>query len=565
MNIISLFQSTFANFAPFFILLGILIFVHEMGHFLVAKFFGVRVETFSLGFGKKILSFQRGDTTYALSVIPLGGYVKMYGDDPTAEIPEGEKKYAFLHKPVMQRIWIVLAGPLFNLFLAVALFTAIGGIGSEMPGPYAGDIKEGTKAFEQGFRSGDKILSVAGEATPTWMHVMRKIEAAGGRAVEVTVERSGESSPLKFDISVGIGENENIFSSERQVGTVEGLTQESRSALIGVADPKGHAGSHGLQSMQLITAINGKKINYWREIEPALAEAWSQETSSVRSVNFEVTEVENADKKGSGKIISVPFPAKSDGKNLLADLGIEPAELYIYQLKKDSPADKAGVLAKDKVIRIGKDEVKVWSDVLSHVKSFDPNSDGLDFVVLRDGEEKAFKIKPEMTKLMTMKGQEEKRFTVGIVSGFFPAGPDTVYYRVKNPFQMLVHGMKETAKWTEFVIMSLVRLVQGEVSAKNVGGVITIGRVASHSFAAGISTFLHTMAIISINLFLLNLLPVPILDGGHLVFYTIEGLRGTPISMRKMELAQQVGLMLLMFLMVFAFYNDISNLIANRW
>lgn len=198
------------------------------------------------------------------------------------------------------------------------------------------------------------------------------------------------------------------------------------------------------------------------------------------------------------------------------------------------------------------------------MKGFDPASDGLDFVVARNGEEKTFKIKPEMTKLMTMKGQEEKRFTVGIVSGYFPAGPEPVYFRVTNPVDMLVHGVKETAKWTEFVVMSLVRLAQGEVSAKNVGGVITIGRVASHSFAAGLSTFLHTMAIISINLFLLNLLPVPVLDGGHLVFYAIEGLRGAPISMRKMELAQQVGLMLLMFLMVFAFYNDISNLFANR-
>ena len=109
------------------------------------------------------------------------------------------------------------------------------------------------------------------------------------------------------------------------------------------------------------------------------------------------------------------------------------------------------------------------------------------------------------------------------------------------------------------------RLIQGEVSAKNLGGVITIGRVASHSFAAGMSTFLRMMGLISINLFLLNLLPIPILDGGHLVFYTIEALRGAPLSMRKMEIAQQVGLMLLMFLMAFAFFNDLTNLFSSRW
>jgi regulator of sigma E protease len=556
MNIISLSQSAFANFAPFFILLGLLIFVHEMGHFLVAKFFGVRVETFSLGFGKKILSIKRGDTTYALSIIPLGGYVKMYGDDPTADVPEEQKRYAFLHKPVMQRIWIVLAGPLMNLFFAILLFTMIGGIGTEMAGPVAGDIKEGTKAFDEGFRAGDKIVSVNGETTPTWMHLMQKVEVAGGKAVEVVVERPGESSPLKFDVSVGMGENENIFASERQVGTIEGLTQESRSTVIGIKDPKSPAAIAGFNSLEIITAINGKKINYWRELQPAFAEASAGEAPA----KIEVKTVESFE-KNEGRIVEVRLPV---GGSLEA-FGIEPAELYIYQLKKDSPADKAGILPKDKVLRIGDAEVKAWGDVLTHVKGFDSASEGLDFVVLRNGEEKTVKIKPEMTKLMTMKGQEEKRFTVGIVSGFFPAGAQPVHYRVSNPAQMLVHGVKETMKWTEFVVMSLVRLVQGEVSAKNVGGVITIGRVASHSFAAGISTFLHTMAIISINLFLLNLLPVPILDGGHLVFYTIEGLRGAPISMRKMELAQQVGLMLLMFLMVFAFYNDITNLITNRW
>src|ERR1043166_750757 len=105
-------QSLFANFAPFFILLGILIFVHELGHFLVAKFFGVRVEVFSMGFGKKIFKYRRGDTTYCLSLIPLGGYVKMFGDDPSAEVPSDQRQYSFLHKPIPQRFAVVLAGPL---------------------------------------------------------------------------------------------------------------------------------------------------------------------------------------------------------------------------------------------------------------------------------------------------------------------------------------------------------------------------------------------------------------------------------------------------------------------
>lgn len=556
-------QSLFSIFGPFFILLGLLIFVHELGHFLVAKFFGVRVETFSLGFGKKILSYKKGDTTYCLSIIPLGGYVKMYGDDPTAEVPAEERKHAFLHKPVLQRIAIVLAGPLMNLFFAIVLFTMIGAVGVEMAGPYVGDIKDGSKAFEEGFRSGDKIVSVNGEAVTTWPHAMNKIEAVGGKAAEVVVERVGEANPLKFDIAVPFGQNENIFSSDRQVGQIPGLTQESRSTLVGVYNPEGSAGKAGVKTFDLIVSINGKKVNYWRELQPAMLEALAANNGNLR---LEVRDIQDSENKDKTRTIDIAVPGGWNEKTDLIDyLGLESAELYIYQVKKDSPANAAGIQPKDKVLRINNEAVAAWGDVLNKVKSFDEKSEGMDFTMLREGKELTMKIRPEMTAIMTLKGQEEKRFTIGIVSGYFPTGAEPVLYRVQGFGNMVKHGFKETGRWTEFVVMSLVRLVQGEVSAKNVGGVITIGRVASHSFAAGLSTFLHTMAIISINLFLLNLLPIPILDGGHLVFYTIEGLSGAPVSMRKMELAQQVGLMLLMFLMVFALFNDISNLFTNGW
>ncbi len=551
----------FNNIAPFFILLGLLIFVHELGHFAVAKYFGVRVETFSLGFGKKILSYKRGDTTYCLSLIPLGGYVKMFGDDPTADVPSEERKYAFLHKPVMQRVAVVLAGPLMNLFFAILLFTLISGIGEELPGPYIGDVAEATKAHSAGFRSGDKILSINNEAMPTWVHVRKRIEQAAGQSLEFTVERKGEAQPLKFDAAIGTGDNENIFASERKVGQIEGFVPESRSTLIGVRDPAGPAGKAGVKSLDLIMSINGQKISFWRDLESML-----QQAAATGPVRMEVRDVSLPERKENIRTVTIDIPASSKDKPLVDAIGIEPAELYIYQLKKGSPAEKAGVQSKDKVIRINGEEVSAWNDVLSRVKAFDPdkNKEGVEFTVLRDGQESSYKIIPEMTKLMTMKGQEERRYTIGIISGFLPASPDPVLHRISGPVAMVKQGVKDTMLWTEFVVMSLVRLVQGEVSAKNVGGVITIGRVASHSFEAGLSTFLKTMAIISINLFLLNLLPVPVLDGGHLLFYAIEVVKGNPLSMRKMELAQQIGLMLLMILMVFAFYNDLTNLF-NRW
>ncbi len=555
-------NSVFANVAPFFILLGLLIFVHELGHFLVAKYFGVRVETFSLGFGKKILSFKRGDTTYCLSIIPLGGYVKMYGDDPSVEVPMEERQYAFLHKPVMQRVAVVLAGPLMNLLFAVLIFTVIAGLGEELPGPFAGDVSEGTKAYAAGFRSGDKILAINNEETPSWTQIKKKIETSAGKALTFKVERKGEPQPLSLDASTTTGDNENIFSSNRQVGQIEGLTMESRSTMVGVKGDKSPAAVGGVKSLDLLVGINDQKVNFWRDLTPAIATALAQNKDSI---TVKVRDIALADKPENVRSMTVAIPAGWDEKTDLADyVGFESAELYIYQLKKKSPAEKAGVQPGDKVVKINGETVLTWNDVLARVKGFEPANNSLKFTVVRGGEEKSFEIQPEMTKLMTMKGQEERRYTIGIVSGFFPAGPEPIYYRVTNPLHMVKEGVQDTMQWTEFVVMSLVRLVQGEVSAKNVGGVITIGRVASHSFAAGVSTFLRTMAIISINLFLLNLLPIPILDGGHLLFYCIEGIKGAPLSMRKMELAQQIGLMLLMILMVFALFNDITNLF-NRW
>jgi regulator of sigma E protease len=335
---------------------------------------------------------------------------------------------------------------------------------------------------------------------------------------------------------------------------------ESRSTLVGVTAGS-PAAKAGIKSLDLIATVNGKKVNYWRDLEPMLQ---ALAADKMASVVIQVRDVEQPDKPENLRNQIVELPKWDGRQDFAAWTGLESAELYIYQLKKASPADKAGVQKGDKVVKINGEPVSTWNDVLNRVKSFDPANGTLKFTVLRDGQEQSFDITPEMTKLMTMKGQEERRFTIGIVSGFFPAGPEPVFLRVTDPIKMIKEGVIDTATWTEFVVMSLVRLVQGEVSPKNVGGVITIGRVASHSYAAGLSTFLRTMAIISINLFLLNLLPVPVLDGGHLLFYAIEGVKGAPLSMRKMELAQQIGLMLLMILMVFAFFNDITNLL-NRW
>lgn len=205
-----------------------------------------------------------------------------------------------------------------------------------------------------------------------------------------------------------------------------------------------------------------------------------------------------------------------------------------------------------------------FSDLVKVVSSFDESHPPIELKVQRREGIKTLSVAPELTDAPGRQGALERRYTLGIMSSV----EYTVSSKAINRYGFVDSvklGFVKTWEWTQRITLGIAKLVQNEVSSKNIGGFITIGRVASQSFEMGIDRFIQTMALISINLFLLNLLPVPVLDGGHLLFFTIEALRGAPMSMRKMEIAQQVGLVLLLFLMIFALFNDISNYFNSIW
>src|SRR5437868_6213555 len=208
-------NSVFSTVVPFVVLLGILIFVHEFGHFIIARLCGVRVEVFSLGFGKKIFQFKRGDTNYCISIIPLGGYVKMFGDQPGAEIAEEDKQFSFTHKNVWQRIAVVLAGPLMNFFFAIFIFFVVAFIGEDYRAARVGDITPDSKAYAAGFRSGDKITSVNGSAVTTWDEFEGKLSDIHNTQAMINVQRGTENNTLKVDITSK--PNPNVLSTTATV------------------------------------------------------------------------------------------------------------------------------------------------------------------------------------------------------------------------------------------------------------------------------------------------------------------------------------------------------------
>lgn len=554
-------QSGLSGLGPLFILLGLLIFVHELGHFMVGKWCGVRVETFSLGFGKKIAQFTKDGTVYCISIIPLGGYVKFFGDDPTKPISEEEQQYSLLHKPVSQRIAILFAGPAMNFLFAGVLFFMIALIGQEVPAPYLGDVEKDSSAYTAGFRSGDQILTVNGKAYNTYKEVEEVVRKAANEELRFEVKRESSGEILIVNATPKLGKNPDVLATTENAGTIEGLGLEAMSPMIGVSDTESPAYKSGLRALDYISKVNGQEVKAYRHLQALFQTAIDQKNDIRLTVASYSEEKEAPERTVTLKVDELKDLDQAE-QNLMAALGITSPELHVMRVKPGGPAEQAGLKVGDKIVELDGNPILEWKQVLNGIKGFKIEKGHVDATVIRKGQNVPIQLKPEMTDLLNAKGQDEQRFTVGIYPGMTLAYPQMYLDRTSNIFEAVQVGSEKAVQWTGIVAMGFVKMFQGEVSTRNIGSIVTIGRYASQSFEAGISYFLRMMAIISINLFLINLLPVPVLDGGHLMFYGIEALRGAPLSMKKMEMAQQFGLVVLMSLMAFALFNDIRNWFA---
>ncbi|MCX5851648.1 MAG: RIP metalloprotease RseP [Deltaproteobacteria bacterium] len=349
------------NIVSVIVLLGILIFVHELGHFLVAKACGVGVTTFSLGFGPRIIGRKWGETEYRLSLVPLGGYVRLLGESAEDELCPEDAHRSFLAQRVYTRIGIVAAGPVFNFLFAIIAFAIVFSTGVPVVTTRVGEVKENTAAYEAGIQKGD-----------------------------------------------------------------------------------------------VITAIDGKQVSRWSELVDAVRE--------------------------------------SGGKPL----------------------------------------------VLS---------------VKRDGAVKRMTITPRPVKDRNLFGEEIESYQVGI-----GMSDESVVTRM-NPARAVIRGLEETWSWVELIFVVIMKMVQRVVPVSELGGPILIAQMAGAQAQKGILSFIYFMAILSVNLGVLNLFPIPVLDGGHILFFLIEAVTGREVSVKWREMAQQVGFFLLIMLTLLVFYNDIMRII----
>ena len=422
----------------FLFVLGVLVFIHELGHFLAARRLGVRVLTFSLGFGPKILKFKRGDTEYCISAVPLGGYVKMAGENP--DDPRTGKPDEFLSKTKWERFQILIMGPVMNLILAVVVTAIVLAQGAEVPAyqddpPIVGAVAAGSPAEKVGIQRGDRILTVAGDDVPSWDKLFLAIGTRPDRVVPMTLLRNGET------ITVEVRPNSETKYEVGDIGVLPDVHPIVGSVLAG--DPADKA---GIKKGDVVSAVNGEAVIFGRQLVDATS-------------------------KNAGKPI--------------------------------------------------------------------------DLTILRGGQEQHFTVTPEKRGDRGLIG-----ITIGEATKSFKPGP----------FEAVKLSVERNVELTRLIFRTLGGLFVGETSPRQLMGPVAIAQLSGESAQAGWIALFSLMASISLNLGLLNLMPVPVLDGGHILIMALEGVARRDFSMQVKEKMLLAGFVLLMMLMVTVIYNDLTRI-----
>ena len=438
----------------FIVAIGVLVTVHEFGHFWVARRLGVKVLRFSIGFGKPLLSWHRrnDETEYVIAAVPLGGYVQML-DEHEGPVAEHEQDRAFNRKPLASRFAVVFAGPLFNFLFAIFAYWLVFMLGVSGLKPVVGDVTPESMAAMGGFRNGDIIRNVDGHETPTWNDVYLQL----------------------LDASIS-----------------------DRPVLIRVID--------------------------------------AQKDSQQRQLDFQ----------GRSEQL--------DREHLMDSIGLHQYRPVlapvIDKLEAGGAAQAAGLQPGDRILSVDSTPMTSWEQWVAYVQVHPDQA--LNVVIRRDDQEMSLTLTPRLKAKVGHIGA-----TVRVPDGLADEMNTTVRY---TPWSALPQAMYKTWSMSMLTLRMLGKMITGSVSASSISGPISIAQFAGYSAAIGFVAFMAYLALISISLGVLNLLPVPVLDGGHLMYYLVELVKGSPVSEQTQIIGQRIGIMVLVAVMMLAFYNDLARL-----
>jgi regulator of sigma E protease len=522
---------------PFLLLLGVLVVVHELGHFLVAKWFDVKVERFSVGFGPSIVRRQLGETEYVIAWLPLGGYVKMAGESPDEELAPEDLARSFNAQSPMRRIAIALAGPGMNLLLSVLVVAGLYMSGFPTPTSRIGTVLPDSAADQAGLQPGDRVVGVDGEEIWRWQELTEAVRASGGSAMALAVERGDETIELQV-----------VPERDPDRGTLRiGVTPGLAVAMIAVPDADTPAGRAGLATGDRIVELDGTALRGWYELERGLPKQKGDLELTIERALGDDTET-----------VRLTVPAADPGASWsLESLGAVRVDSSVFLLAFAQPAKRAGFEVGDVMLEANGARIESFEQFAKDVRT--GGGAPLSVLVLRRGEKLLIDVVPAAVT-EKVDGEVMQIHRIGLSGGPPIEVGELVDEVVLNPIRALWLGTVRTASIFGLIVDGVRMLVTREVGVENLAGPIGIGEIAGDSFAQeGWFPFLWMMCVISVNLAILNLLPIPILDGGHILFATAEMVRGGPVGTKAREVAQTVGISLVILLMGFAFWNDISR------
>jgi regulator of sigma E protease len=454
-------MSVLHTIVAFIVALGLLIVVHEYGHYLIARLCGVKVLRFSVGFGRALVTWRRGadQTEWVIAAIPFGGYVKML-DEREGPVEPREAERAFNRQSVWRRFAIVIAGPVANFLFAIAVYAGLFMYGLPEARPVLGAPPPGSVAAAAGLRTGDTVSAVEGEAISTWQELRWRV-----------LQSALQRAPLRLD----------------------------------VVNEKGHL---------------------------------STVTLDLRS-----------------------FPADDVESDALERVGLRlyrpPLDPVLGQVVSGGAAERAGLAPGDRILLADGKPVRTWEELVTAVQARPEMP--LSLTIERGGVRQTVEVVPA-----SVSAGQKRIGRIGAAPQVPASHAEKMLIRVQHGVaESLWKGVLKTGDIALFSLKMLGKMLLGEISWKHLSGPVTIADFAGQSAQLGWVSYLTFLALISISLGVLNLLPIPLLDGGHLMYYAIEIVKGRPVSERAMELGQRVGLALLLVMMAFAFYNDLNRLLTG--
>jgi regulator of sigma E protease len=535
-------------------MLGVLVVIHEFGHFLFAKLFGVGAPIFSVGIGPRLFGFVYKGTDYRVSAFPIGGYVQMAGSDPFGEGAEEDdcpEEENFMLKPIWQRLIIMAAGPVFNLILPVVVFTAILMLGQPQPASVVGSVLVDSAAEHAGFVDGDVITAVDGEPISIWIDFIDSLSGDPADTAIVSLTRDGEAVDILLPrFETAPDEHVNIYEF--------GLTYFGLSSRIGVVAPDSPVGLSGMIVGDAIVAVDGAPVASYTGLKSAFDNAGE-------SVSLDVLRLEDgAVVEKTMVMYRAAYVWPISGDPFANEWGIMPSFSVVGSVKSDSAAERAGILAGDRIFAVNGQFVRSWSDLIGLVGQSLPEGVespiALSVEVIRDGVVLTKSLTPDMVREVVM-GIATHRPIIGITQypDSYTDGPEEQkYYSFPAAAS---RGFQDTAALFSHTLTVLGDMIVGKTKpTETLGGPVAIFQMAGMAAEESWFRFAQLVGMISISLGIINLLPIPVFDGGHILFYLLELVRGRPLSLAVRERIQMVGVLAIMALFLFVTVSDI-----NRW